>query len=45
MEETQKKSTYKAEQIKVLEGLEAVRKRFDVIELSNKIKRQNWRLF
>ncbi len=31
---------YSAESIKVLEGLEAVRKRFDVIELSKKIKRQ-----
>ena len=34
------KSTYKAEQIKVLEGLEGVRKRFNVIELSNSVKRQ-----
>ena len=39
MAEKQTKS-YKAEQIKVLEGLEGVRKRFDVVELSNKIKRQ-----
>ena len=31
---------YTAEEIKVLEGLEAVRKRFDVIELSRKIKKQ-----
>ncbi|MBT4135333.1 hypothetical protein HOD75_00755 [archaeon] len=32
--------SYKAEQIKVLEGLEAVRNEFDVVELSKKIKRQ-----
>jgi len=32
--------TYSAESIKVLEGLEAVRKHFDVVELSKKIKRQ-----
>jgi hypothetical protein len=31
---------YKAESIKVLEGLEGVRKRFDVIEISRKVKRQ-----
>lgn len=35
-----KKSSYKAESSKVLEGLEGVRKHFDVIELSKKIKRQ-----
>jgi len=40
MEEKQTKSSYKAAQIKVLEGLEAVRKRFDVVELPNKVKRQ-----
>lgn len=32
--------SYTAEDIKVLEGLEGVRKRFDVIELSNKIKKK-----
>ena len=32
--------TYGAESIKVLEGLEGVRKKFDVIELSRKIKKQ-----
>lgn len=32
--------SYKAAQIRVLEGLEAVRKKFDVIELSKKIKKQ-----
>ncbi len=32
--------SYEAEDIKVLEGLEGVRKRFDVIELSKKIKKQ-----
>lgn len=32
--------SYGAEDIKVLEGLEGVRKRFDVIELSRKIKKQ-----
>ncbi len=32
--------SYGAEDIKVLEGLEGVRKRFDVIELSKKIKKQ-----
>ncbi|MEK6830356.1 MAG: hypothetical protein AABY15_09650 [Nanoarchaeota archaeon] len=31
---------YSAESIKVLEGLEGVRKRFDVIELSKKVKRK-----
>jgi len=31
---------YSAESIKVLEGLEGVRKRFDVVELSKKIKRR-----
>jgi len=35
-----KSSKYKAEQIKVLEGLEGVRRKFDVVELSNKIKKQ-----
>lgn len=34
------KKEYSAEQIKVLEGLEGVRKKFDVVELSKKIKRQ-----
>jgi len=33
-------NTYKAENIKVLEGLEAVRKRFDVVELSRKITKK-----
>lgn len=33
-------SEYKADSIKVLEGLEAVRKEFDVIELSRKVKKQ-----
>ena len=36
----QSKSDYKAESIQVLEGLEGVRKRFDVVELSKKIKRK-----
>ena len=36
----EKKKTYNAEDIKVLEGLEGVRKEFDVIELSKKIKKQ-----
>jgi len=35
-----KSKEYNAESIKVLEGLEAVRKKFDVIELSRKIKRK-----
>ena len=35
-----KSKEYNAESIKVLEGLEAVRKQFDVIELSKKIKRK-----
>jgi hypothetical protein len=34
------KSSYTGEKIKVLEGLEGVRKQFDVIEISRKIKRQ-----
>jgi hypothetical protein len=36
----EKKSSYTAEDIKVLEGLEGIRKRFDIIELSKKIKRK-----
>ena len=44
-EKQAKQSKYKAEQIKVLEGLEAVRKRFDVVELSNKVNIQNQRFF
>ncbi len=31
---------YKADSIKVLEGLEGVRKRFDIVELSRKVKRK-----
>ncbi len=34
------KKSYTAEDIKVLEGLEGVRKRFDVVELSKKIRKQ-----
>ena len=34
------KSNYTVAEIKVLEGLEGVRKRFDVVELSKKIKRK-----
>ncbi|MEK6833432.1 MAG: hypothetical protein AABY32_05270 [Nanoarchaeota archaeon] len=34
------KKTYTAEDIKVLEGLEGVRKRYDVIELSKRIRKQ-----
>ena len=34
------KSNYTAAEIRVLEGLEGVRKRFDVVELSKKIKRK-----
>lgn len=34
------KSDYGAESIKVLEGLEGVRKRFDLVELSRKIKKK-----
>jgi len=33
-------SQYKAEQIKVLEGLSRVRQKFDVVEISRKIKKQ-----
>lgn len=40
MAEETKKGKYTAEDIKVLEGLEGVRKRFDVIELSRKVKKQ-----
>jgi len=36
----EEKKKYTAESIKVLEGLEGVRKRFDVIELSKRIKKQ-----
>ncbi len=36
----EEKRKYTAEDIKVLEGLEGVRKRFDVIELSKKIKKR-----
>jgi len=39
-EKKSKKQSYGAAQIKVLEGLEGVRKRFDVIELSRKIKKK-----
>ena len=34
------KKRYSAEEIKVLEGLEGVRKRFDVVELSRRFKRK-----
>ncbi|MBS3081131.1 hypothetical protein J4221_06680 [Candidatus Pacearchaeota archaeon] len=34
------KNQYKAESIKVLEGLEGVRKQYDVVELSKKIKKK-----
>src|SRR3989344_5781276 len=34
------KSDYNAESIKVLEGLEGVRKRFDLVEVSKKIKKK-----
>ena len=34
------KTDYSAESIKVLEGLEGVRKRFDVVALSKKIKKK-----
>jgi len=37
---TEQKSSYDAESIKVLEGLEAVRKNFNIIELSKKIKKK-----
>jgi len=40
MPETEKSKEYNAESIKVLEGLQGVRKRFDVIELSRKIKKR-----
>ncbi len=36
----EEKGSYTAAEIKVLEGLEGVRKRFDVVELSKKIKRR-----
>ena len=34
------KKEYSGEQIKVLEGLEGVRKKFDVVELSKKVRKQ-----
>ena len=40
MPETEKSKEYNAESIKVLEGLQGVRNRFDVIELSRKIKKR-----
>ncbi len=40
MAEEPKTKTYGAENIKVLEGLEGVRRSFDVIELSKRIKKQ-----
>ncbi len=36
----EEKKKYTAEEIKILEGLEGVRKRFDVVELSRKIKKK-----
>lgn len=39
-QETKKPVEYGAEEIKVLDGLEGVRKRFDVIELSKKVRRR-----
>lgn len=37
---TEQNKKYDAEDIKVMEGLEAVRKRFEVIELSRKVKKK-----
>ncbi len=40
MSPDEKKESYNANSIKVLDGLEGVRKRFDLIEISRKIKRK-----